>query len=158
MENRSTREASAPIELRLRRRFDAPVERVWRAWTDPQALMRWFGPAETRRVLRAETDVRVGGAYQVGFSTEDGLEHHASGYYREVEPLRRLVFTWAWRDTPAEVSMITLEFTSADGGTELHFTGRTEPLRLSGSPEEVARVLEDSLPEPPSDPTLALVS
>jgi len=83
--------------------------------------MRWFGPAETRQVLQAETDVRVGGAYQVGFSTEDGLEHHASGHYREVEPQRRLVFTWAWRDTPAEVSLITLEFTPADGGTELAF-------------------------------------
>lgn len=83
--------------------------------------MRWFGPAETRRVLLAETDVRVGGAYQVGFSTEDGREHHASGHYREVEPQHRLVFTWAWRDTPAEVSLITLEFTPADGGTELAF-------------------------------------
>jgi uncharacterized protein YndB with AHSA1/START domain len=83
--------------------------------------MRWFGPAETRQVLVAETDVRVGGAYRVGFSTEDGREHHASGQYREVEPQRRLVFTWAWRDTPAEVSLITLEFTSAGGGTELAF-------------------------------------
>ncbi|MBO1015714.1 SRPBCC domain-containing protein [Achromobacter sp. SD115] len=121
MENRSTQDESAPIELRLKRRFDAPVERVWRAWTDPQALMRWFGPAETRKVLRAETDVRVGGAYEVGFATEDGLEHHASGHYREVEPQRRLVFTWAWRDTPAEVSLITLEFTPAGSGTELAF-------------------------------------
>lgn len=83
--------------------------------------MRWFGPAETRKVLRAETDVRVGGAYQVGFATEDGLEHHASGHYREVEPQRRLAFTWAWRDTPAEISLITLEFSPADGGTELAF-------------------------------------
>ncbi|WP_143218672.1 SRPBCC family protein [Achromobacter xylosoxidans] len=121
MEKRSTRHETAPIELRLKRRFDAPVERVWRAWTDPQALMRWFGPAETRKVLRAETDVRVGGAYQVGFATEDGLEHHASGHYHEVEPQRRLVFTWAWRDTPAEVSLITLEFTPDGGGTELAF-------------------------------------
>lgn len=116
MENRIS-----PLELRLQRRFDAPVERVWRAWTDPQALMRWFGPAGTQRVLLAETDVRVGGGYQVGFITADGGEHHASGNYREVALHRRLVFTWAWRDTPHEVSLITLEFTAAGAGTDLAF-------------------------------------
>jgi uncharacterized protein YndB with AHSA1/START domain len=81
--------------------------------------MRWFGPAGTQRVLLAETDVRTGGAYQVGFVTADGTEHHASGRYQEVAPHRRLVFTWAWRDTPQEVSLITLEFTAAGAGTEL---------------------------------------
>ena len=83
--------------------------------------MRWFGPAETRKVLRAETDVRVGGAYQVGFVTEDGQSHYASGEYREVQPQRRLVFTWAWRDTPEEGSLITLEFAPSQGGTKLAF-------------------------------------
>ncbi|WP_454674636.1 SRPBCC family protein [Achromobacter pestifer] len=110
-----------PIELRLSRHFAAPVERVWQAWTDPQALMRWFGPAGTRQVLVADTDVRVGGAYLVGFVTEDGQSHYASGEYREVEPQRRLVFTWAWRDTPEEASLITLDFSPAQGGTELAF-------------------------------------
>lgn len=113
--------SDTPIELRLTRRFAAPVDRVWRAWTDPQALMRWFGPAGTRQVLVADTDVRVGGAYQVGFVTEDGQSHYASGEYREVQPLRRLVFTWAWRDTPEEGSLITLEFAPSQGGTELAF-------------------------------------
>jgi uncharacterized protein YndB with AHSA1/START domain len=83
--------------------------------------MRWFGPAGTQRVLQAETDVRVGGAYQVGFVTADGGEHYASGRYQEVEPHRRLVFTWAWRDTPQEISLITLIFTTVDAGTELDF-------------------------------------
>lgn len=116
-----TAPGDTPIELRLTRRFAAPVDRVWRAWTDPQALMRWFGPAGTRQVLVADTDVRVGGAYQVGFVTEDGQSHYASGEYREVQPLRRLVFTWAWRDTPEEGSLITLEFAPSQGGTELAF-------------------------------------
>lgn len=109
------------LELRLRRRFNAPVERVWRAWTEPQALMRWFGPAETREVLLAETDLRVGGAYHIGFATEDGLAHYARGQYREVQPQRKLVFTWTWRDAPQETSLITLTFTPADHGTDLDF-------------------------------------
>ena len=46
-------------------------------------------------VLLAETDVRAGGAYQVGFVTAEGAEHYASGRYQEVAPHRRLVFTWA---------------------------------------------------------------
>lgn len=83
--------------------------------------MRWFGPAGTQRVLLAETDVRVGGAYQVGFVTEDGGEHYASGLYQEVEPHSRLVFTWAWRDTPQETSLITLLFATAGTGTDLAF-------------------------------------
>ncbi|MFC0258884.1 glutathione S-transferase [Achromobacter marplatensis] len=116
-----TRSDNAPLELRLTRRFAAPVDRVWHAWTDPQALMRWFGPAGTREVLVADTDVRVGGAYLVGFVTEDGQSHYASGEYHEVQPQRRLVFTWAWRDTPEETSLITLEFSPAQGGTELAF-------------------------------------
>ncbi|NMK48852.1 SRPBCC domain-containing protein [Achromobacter sp. Bel] len=116
-----TAPGDTPIELRLTRRFAAPVDRVWRAWTDPEALMRWFGPAGTRQVLVADTDVRVGGTYQVGFVTEDGQSHYASGEYREVRPLRRLVFTWAWRDTPEEGSLITLEFAPSQGGTELAF-------------------------------------
>lgn len=112
---------NTPIELRLTRRFTATADRLWRAWTDPQALMKWFGPAGTQRVLQADTDVRVGGAYQVGFVTEDGQAHYASGEYQEVEPQRRLVFTWAWRDTPDDTSLITLEFTPVQDGTELAF-------------------------------------
>lgn len=47
--------------------------------------------------------------------------------------------------------------TAADGGTELHFAGRTEPLRLPGAPAEVARILENAAPTPP-DPTLSLLA
>ncbi|MNL30676.1 hypothetical protein D3C87_1524250 [compost metagenome] len=72
-------------------------------------------------MLLAETDVRAGGAYHVGFATEDGQEHYASGHYQEVEPSRRLVFTWAWRETPEETSLITLEFTAAGTATEFAF-------------------------------------
>lgn len=120
MQDRSLHD-DAPIELRLTRHYSASAERLWQAWTDPQALMRWFGPAETRRVLLAQTDVRTGGEYHVAFSTEDGLEHYASGEYREVHPHRRLVFTWAWRDAPEETSLITLEFTPTQDGTQLAF-------------------------------------
>ncbi len=103
--------------LRLARRFDSPPEKVWRAWTDPQALKHWFGP-DAGKVSLAETDVRAGGRFHVIFSTLDGEQHDVSGVYREVQPHRKLVFTWAWKSTPERVSLVTLTFRPSGGGTE----------------------------------------
>ena len=80
--------------LSLTRIFPAAPEKVWQAWTDPQALKNWFGPDEGKVTL-AQTDVRVGGRFHVLFSTLDGEQHDVSGVYREVQPQRKLVFTWA---------------------------------------------------------------
>ena len=76
--------------LTLVRQFDAPVESVWRAWTEPEALKRWFGP-DAGAVSVAQTDVRVGGRFHMVFKTLDGEQHDVSGTYREVEANRRLV-------------------------------------------------------------------
>ncbi len=81
--------------LSLTRIFPVAPEKVWQAWTDPQALKNWFGPDEGE-VSLAQTDVRVGGRFHVIFSTLDGEQHDVSGVYREVRPQRKLVFTWAW--------------------------------------------------------------
>jgi uncharacterized protein YndB with AHSA1/START domain len=62
-----------PIEdkpsLAITRHYPVAPEKVWRAWTDPQALSRWFGPGEMDTVIRAELDVRVGGRYRIEFRT-----------------------------------------------------------------------------------------
>ena len=58
--------------LEISRRYEAPPERVWQAWTDPQALSQWFGPGESKSVTRAELDVRPGGDYTIAFRTPDG--------------------------------------------------------------------------------------
>ena len=103
--------------LTLVRQFDAPVESVWRAWTEPEALKRWFGP-DAGAVSVAQTDVRVGGRFHMVFKTLDGEQHDVSGTYREVEANRRLVFTWAWISTPDRVSQVTLTFAPKGKGTE----------------------------------------
>ncbi|HKQ24656.1 MAG TPA: SRPBCC domain-containing protein [Burkholderiales bacterium] len=105
--------------LSLSRRFSAPPEKVWRAWTDPQALTRWFGP-DAGKVSLVEIDVRVGGRFHVVFSTLDGEQHDVSGVYREVQPNRKLVFTWAWKSTPERVSLLTLTFQPIGSGTEFN--------------------------------------
>jgi len=108
-------------ELRLSRRYPVAVEKVWRAWTDPQALSAWFGPGEANSVTQAELDVRPGGRYRIAFRTPDGEQHEVSGHYEAVEPGRKLVFTWAWHSTPERVSRVTVELRPVPGGTELDF-------------------------------------
>lgn len=107
--------------LTIERTYDASPEEVWEAWTDPQALIRWFGPADTGSVLGADLDVQPGGHYRIAFSTKDGEQHEVSGIYREVQPPHKLVFSWAWRSTPERESLVSLLFQPAGAGTHLIF-------------------------------------
>ena len=72
-------------------------------------------------MVHAQTDVRVGGRYHVGFVTDDGERHDVSGVYREVVEHRKLVFTWAWRTTPERESLVTVVLEPSAGGTRLRF-------------------------------------
>jgi uncharacterized protein YndB with AHSA1/START domain len=85
-------------------------------------LTRWFGPEDTRSVLRAELDVRAGGRYCIAFDTIDGEVHEVSGTYREVDRPRRLVFSWSWQSTPERESLVTIAFEPDGPGTRLVFT------------------------------------
>jgi uncharacterized protein YndB with AHSA1/START domain len=107
--------------LVIERTYDVPPEAVFQAWTEPQALSRWFGPEETQSVLEVEIDLRVGGRYRIAFVTSDGERHDVGGVYREVEFPRLLSFTWAWRTTPERESLVTIRLEPCDGGTRLVF-------------------------------------
>jgi uncharacterized protein YndB with AHSA1/START domain len=93
--------------LTLKRRLNAPAEKVYAAWTKPEQIIKWFGP-DSGRVTKAETDVRAGGRYTIVFHTEDGEEHYVGGVYRVVEPNAKLQFTWAWRSTLERESLVTI--------------------------------------------------
>ena len=112
----------SPAAVTLRRTFAVAPEKVWRAWTDPQALIHWFGGGDPAKVLAVEMNLRVGGKYRILFIAPSGEESEASGVYQEVEPCRRLVFSWAWRSTPERVSRVTLAIEPRAGGSELVFT------------------------------------
>jgi uncharacterized protein YndB with AHSA1/START domain len=107
--------------LSINRTYAVSAEKVWHAWTDPQALTQWFGPGEPSSVTLADMDVRAGGRYHIAFKTQDGEEHHVSGIYQEVVEARKLVFTWAWQSTPERVSLVTVALAPVAGGTELRF-------------------------------------
>jgi uncharacterized protein YndB with AHSA1/START domain len=107
--------------LDIERRYDAAPERVWQAWTDPQALSRWFGPGDEGSVTQADLDVRPGGRYTIAFRTQDGEEHRVSGVYKEVDKPRKLSFSWAWQSTPQRVSFVTVRLEADGAGTRMSF-------------------------------------
>jgi uncharacterized protein YndB with AHSA1/START domain len=108
--------------LTLNRLYPVAPEKVYRAWTDPQAIKRWWGPGGRDPVSLAELDVRVGGRFRIVFGGADGRAHEVQGIYKEVVPNRRLVFTWTWpNSTPERESLVTITFRAAAGGTELDF-------------------------------------
>jgi uncharacterized protein YndB with AHSA1/START domain len=108
--------------LDLNRLYPVAPEKVYRAWTDPEAIKRWWGPGGHDPVSVAELDVRVGGRFRIVFGGPDGKAHEVQGVYREVVPNRRLVFTWTWpRTTPERESLVSIVFRAVDGGTQLDF-------------------------------------
>ena len=102
--------------LTLKRRLKAPAETVFAAWTDPEKIVHWFGPAETASgSVSADMDVRVGGRYRMRFKTV----HELGGQYKEVIPNERLVFSWAWHSTPERESLVTITLKADGDGTLL---------------------------------------
>ena len=117
--------------LTLKRRLNAPPEKVYAAWTDPTQLVRWFGP-DSGKVTKADIDARVGGRYLIEFDTEDGDHHAVGGEYREVVPNQKLAFTWAWRTMPERESFVTVLIKSEGAGcilTLIHEQFADEPAR-----------------------------
>ena len=107
--------------LTIDRTYPVAPEKVWRAWTDPEALKRWWGPEPGTTVSLVELDVRVGGRFRIVFGPT-GAEHEAAGVYQVVDRPRKLAFTWCWpNSTPDRVSLVTIQFMPAAGGTELLF-------------------------------------
>jgi len=78
--------------ITLTRLFNAPRELVWRAWTEPMHLARWFGPRGFTSSV-PQLDVRVGGALRIVMHGPDGNDYPMKGVFSEVKPPERLVFS-----------------------------------------------------------------
>ena len=117
--------AGAEPVLRLERSFAAPRDAVFRAWTEPEALAKWWGPKDFT-IPVCEMDVREGGAWRTCMRDKDGVEHWVGGVYREVVAPERLVFTWAWeRDgVPGDETQVTVEFRALGEVTGVTLTQR----------------------------------
>ena len=109
-------------ELVIARLIAASPQALYRCWTEPELLVKWFAPKPLTTEVR-EMEVRVGGRQAIVMKTPDGGEHAAGGVYLELVPGRRLVFSDAFRDgwtpgdgTPFMVAEISFE-PQADGRT-----------------------------------------
>jgi uncharacterized protein YndB with AHSA1/START domain len=99
-------------ELRVERTLTAPPERVWRAFTDPAALARWFWPASINTTV--SVDLRPGGTLRIEAPGQMAVQ----GEYTEIDPPRRLAFTWRWDGDPTGTT-VRLDLSPVDDGTQL---------------------------------------
>ena len=120
MTTRTTEKTS----LEIKRFINAPPARVYAAWTDPDQLKQWWGP-EGVQTRNFTADARVGGKYRWDLVNQEGEEMSVFGEYRELIPGTKVVFTWKWDDDEAwenYTSVVSVEFSDRDGGTELRLT------------------------------------
>ena len=119
--------------LVLRRTYDAPVDVVYQAWTDPAQIQRWLRPNSEIRALFVEVDLRVGGTFRIGYDAGDDKEPNViAGHYREIVPHKRLAFSWTWTHHPdfaGEETLVTVEFEAVDGRTHLTLTHTRFPTK-----------------------------
>jgi uncharacterized protein YndB with AHSA1/START domain len=109
-------------ELVITRVFDAPRSLVFKAWTEPEHLVKWLGPQGfSGTVLRHEP--RAGGAYRYHMRDPQGGDHWQQGVYREIVPPERFVCTYAWADADGNPTrpetLLTVTFEERGGKTKL---------------------------------------
>src|SRR5271166_1294459 len=109
---------AADNELLIVRSFDAPPSLVFALWSDPAHLKRWMGPTGFA-CPEATIDFRVGGAYRAMIASPEYGESWFGGIYREIDPDKRLVFTFAWDGGPSAgiETLVTITFEEQDGKT-----------------------------------------
>jgi len=112
--------------LVMERVFRANVERVFRAWTDPAFMVRWWGP-EGFTTPELTLDVRPGGTWRTVMRSPDGSSHSVSGVFRAIDPPHRLVLSWAWEEadgTRGHETEIELTFATVETGTRMRLVQR----------------------------------
>jgi uncharacterized protein YndB with AHSA1/START domain len=116
------------VVLRLARRFAAPRERVFDAWTNPDVLRRWWAAQPDWDTPVAEVDLREGGGYRLSMrDTGTGQVHTLVGEYTEVRPPERLAYTWTWESNEEAMSgsagtLVVVDFNDDGDATEVVVT------------------------------------
>ena len=118
-------------QIEVSRTFDAPLEILWKAWTEPKHFMKWYGP-KGFTAPTCDIDLREGGRHLWSMQSPDGRQMYFTGNYKEVQPMTRLVYTDSMSDAKgnvmsaemmgmpegAPVTMdVTVTFEHADGKT-----------------------------------------
>jgi uncharacterized protein YndB with AHSA1/START domain len=116
----STRTAKVTLpadnQILVTREFDAPREHVFKAWTTPELVRRWWH-AKRGEVTVCEIDLRVGGQWRYAMIACGGFEVGFHGEYREVVANERIVMTEVYEGAPDAPALTTLTFDERDGRT-----------------------------------------
>ena len=125
------------LNLAVSREFNAPCANVFKAWTDPETLKKWFGPHGVT-AQSANIDLKVGGDYQITMRLPEGDVVIHRGQYRHIEPPHKLVFTWILEGQACEGSdgesaetLVTIEFKDMGETTRVELTHEFLPSEKS---------------------------
>jgi uncharacterized protein YndB with AHSA1/START domain len=117
--------------IHINRTFNLPLATVWKAWTEPESFKKWWGP-ETYTCPHCSIDFKVGGKYLASMKGPDGKEIWSTGSYKEIIPLKKIVYTDSFSDSKGNIvpasqynmpgawpleTVVTLEFEEKEGKT-----------------------------------------
>jgi uncharacterized protein YndB with AHSA1/START domain len=136
-------------QILITREFDAPRHLVYRAWTEPELVGRWWS-GNRGEVTVAEVDLRVGGTWRYVMVTDDGFEAAFHGEYREIVPNEGIVATEVYEGMPEVEALNTVTFAEADGRTSLtmlvqHTSKETRDAHIGSGMEAGMRAAMDLL-------------
>jgi uncharacterized protein YndB with AHSA1/START domain len=105
-------------QILITREFDAPAHLVYRAWTEPELVRRWWS-GDRGEMTSAEIDLRVGGTWRFVMTASAGFEVAFHGEYQEIVPAERIVSTEVFEGMPDAAALSTTTFSEGNGRTEL---------------------------------------
>ena len=116
-QTKTTSKLSLPSDREIvgSRIMDAPPELVFKAYTDPELIPRWWGPRRYATTVD-KMDLRPGGVWRFVHRAADGGEYAFNGVYREIVPPKRLVHTFNYEGAPGHEAIETVTFEEAEGG------------------------------------------
>jgi uncharacterized protein YndB with AHSA1/START domain len=115
-------ESGSSETVRVRKVVRAKKERVFRAWTDPEEMKRWWSLGEGWKTSFVEMDPRVGGRFALGNQPADGSAILITGEFLEIKPPDKLVYRWLFHTPTPEESLVTVEFHDLGSSTEVVIT------------------------------------
>lgn len=130
----------ASTQILITQQFDAPRHLVYRAWTTPELIRRWWA-GDRGEVTSAEVDLRPGGRWRYVMTANGGFEVAFHGEYREIVPDERIVCTEVFEGMPDAAAVSTATFAEQDGRTTLtvlveHTSQEHRDMHLNSGMEE----------------------
>lgn len=131
--------------ITIKRTFNLPLSAVWKAWTEPESMKKWWGPKEYT-CPDCSIDFKVGGKFLASMQGADGKKIWSTGTYKEIVPLKKIVNTDSFADSTGNIVpasyykmsgdwglelLVTTEFEEVDGKTNISLQHAGLPVELS---------------------------